>query len=444
MYECATGRVPFDGDDAISVALKQVNELPIPPSQVNPGVDPALERIILKCMEKDPANRFQTADELRQVLNAYATGRAVDVAEPTRVIAAPMGVGGAETRVMSDATQAMVRPAGAAGPGSTAAGPRVAAAASSRGQNDYEEPKKGNGAKIAAIVIGAIVVIAAAVFFASNLFGGSGDMVIVPNVIDYTQEEAEDALENAGFNVEYGKAVNDDEVEEGRVVDQTPDGNKEAPEGSTVTLTLSKGPVPVKETEVPNITGKTADEAEALLTAANLKGQAHEESNEAEAGTVFKQGKNTGEVVEEGTVIEYWVSTGPDTIDVPNLTGKTKEQAIEALGDKLSYTFSSDYSATVPAGSVISYEPGGSVKPGTTIKIVLSQGPEPVAKVNAPNFVNDSASHAKPQLESLGFKVVVNGPADGIIVSQSASGSLDKGATITLTTQARTDANTED
>lgn len=93
MYECATGRVPFDGDDAISVALKQVNELPIPPSQVNPGVDPALERIILKCMEKDPANRFQTADELRQVLNAYATGRAVDVAEPTRVIAAPMGVG---------------------------------------------------------------------------------------------------------------------------------------------------------------------------------------------------------------------------------------------------------------------------------------------------------------------------------------------------------------
>lgn len=444
MYECATGRVPFDGDDAISVALKQVNELPIPPSQVNPGVDPALERIILKCMEKDPANRFQTADELRQVLNAYAAGRAVDVAEPTRVIAAPMGVGGAETRVMSDATQAMVRPAGTAGPGSTAAGPRVAASASSRGQNDYEEPKKGNGAKIAAIVIGAIVVIAAAVFFASNLFGGSGEMVIVPNVIDYTQEEAEDALENAGFNVEYGKAVNDDEVEEGRVVDQTPDGNKEAPEGSTVTLTLSKGPVPVKETEVPNITGKTADEAEALLTAANLKGQAHEESNEAEAGTVFKQGKNTGEVVEEGTVIEYWVSTGPDTIDVPNLTGKTKEQAIEALGDKLSYTFSSDYSATVPAGSVISYEPGGSVKPGTTIKIVLSQGPEPVAKVNAPNFVNDSASHAKPQLESLGFKVVVNGPADGIIVSQSASGSLDKGTTITLTTQARTDANTED
>ena len=437
MYECATGRVPFDGDDAISVALKQVNELPVPPSQVNPSVDPALERIILKCMEKDPANRFQTADELRQVLNAYAAGRAVDVAEPTRVIAGA-AMGGAETRVMSDATQAMVRPAGSANPGSTAAGPR-AAAASQRSQNGYEEPKKSNGAKIAAIVIGAIAVIAAAVFFASNLFGGSGEMVIVPNVINYTQDEAEEALENAGFAVEYGKAVNDNEIEEGHVVDQTPDGNKEAREGSTVTLTLSKGPAPIDKTEVPNITGKTKEEAEALLADAGLKGEAHEEANDAEAGTVFKQGKNTGETVEEGTVIEYWVSTGPDTVDVPNLTGMTKEQAIAALGDKLSYTFSSDYSSTVPAGSVISYEPGGSVEPGRTIKIVLSQGPEPVAKVNAPNFVDDSASHAKPQLESLGFKVVVNGPADGIIVSQSASGSLDKGTTITLTTQARTD-----
>lgn len=436
MYECATGRVPFDGDDAISVALKQVNELPVPPSQVNPGVDPALERIILKCMEKDPANRFQTADELRQVLNAYAAGRAVDVAEPTRVIAGA-AMGGTETRVMSDATQAMVRPTAA--PGSTAAGPRVAAS-SPRSQAGYEEPKKSNAGKIAAIAIGAIVVIALAVFAASNLFGGSGEMVIVPNVINYTQDEAEDALENAGFTVEYGKAVNDDEVEEGRVVDQTPDGNKEAREGSTVTLTLSKGPVPIDETEVPNITGKTKEEAEALLADAKLKGEAHEEANEAEAGTVFKQGKNTGEVVEEGTVIEYWVSTGPDTIDVPNLNGMTKEQAIAALGDKLSYTFSSDYSSTVPAGSVISYEPGGNVEPGRTIKIVLSQGPEPVAKVNAPNFVDDSASHAKPQLESLGFKVVVNGPADGIVVSQSASGSLDKGSTITLTTQARTDS----
>ena len=71
MYEAATGVVPFDGDDAISVALKQVNEQPVPPSARNPRVDQALERIILKCMQKDPKNRFQTAEEVFKVLRDY-------------------------------------------------------------------------------------------------------------------------------------------------------------------------------------------------------------------------------------------------------------------------------------------------------------------------------------------------------------------------------------
>ena len=110
MYECATGQVPFDGDDAISVALKQVNELPVPPSQINPGVDGDLERIILRCMEKDAANRFQSADELRQVLNSYLAGRTVEVPEPTRVIGAAAGMGATETRVMPDSTQTMAGP----------------------------------------------------------------------------------------------------------------------------------------------------------------------------------------------------------------------------------------------------------------------------------------------------------------------------------------------
>ncbi len=89
MYECATGRVPFDGDDAISVALKQVNELPVPPSQINSGVDADLERIILKCMEKDPANRFQTADELRQVLNNYLSATPSTSPSPRASLAPP-------------------------------------------------------------------------------------------------------------------------------------------------------------------------------------------------------------------------------------------------------------------------------------------------------------------------------------------------------------------
>lgn len=440
MYECATGRVPFDGDDAISVALKQVNELPVPPSQINPGVDPALERIILKCMEKDAANRFQSADELREVLNAYAAGRAVDVAEPTRVIAGavPMGgMGATETRVMGDATQAMMRPAGAS-PSATAAGPRIPSPAATSRSFTNDEPQKGNGRKIAAIVIGVIAVIVIAVFAASSLMGGNAKMVVVPNVINYTQEEAEDTLEQAGFEVEYGNPVTDEEVEEGRVLDQTPDGNREARKGSTVKLILSKGPEPVTEVEVPNITGKTQEEAEALLAAAGLKGQAHEEANDAEKGTVFKQGTNTGDMVEEGSTVEYWVSTGPDTVEVPNINGYNEYDAKAALDEReLSYNFTQEYSDSVGKGLVISYNPGGKVAPGTTINVVISKGPKPAEKVNAPYYVGEYAATAIKDLKSLGFAVTVNGPQDGVVTAQSASGSLDKGASITLTTKAQ-------
>ena len=438
MYECATGRVPFDGDDAISVALKQVNELPVPPSQVNPGVDPALERIILKCMEKDAANRFQTADELRDVLNAYATGRAVEVAEPTRVIggAVPMGaMPGTETRVMSDATQAMVRPAGGA-PGSTASGPRVPMQNQAPRNMNYEEPKKGKGGKVAAIVIGAIVVIAAAVFFASSLFGGGGKMVTVPNVINYTQEDAEATLQNAGFEVEYGNPVTDETIEEGCVVDQTPDGNREAKEGSTVKLTLSKGPEPIEQVEVPNLTDMTRAEAESALKAIKLKCQVHEEANDAEKGKVFKQSRNTGEMVDEGTTIEIWVSTGPDEINVPGVLGMSEAEASNTLtnaGFKVSIEAGS-YSDSYAQGTVMAQSVTGTAKEGTEITLTISKGPEPKQKVNAPYYVGQSAATAIKDLKALGFAVTVNGPQDGVVTAQSASGSLDKGASITLDT----------
>ncbi len=439
MYECATGRVPFDGDDAISVALKQVNELPVPPSQVNPGVDPALERIILKCMEKDAANRFQTADELRDVLNAYATGRAVEVAEPTRVIggAVPMGaMPGTETRVMSDATQAMVRPAGGA-PGSTASGPRVPMQNQAPRNMNYEEPKKGKGGKVAAIVIGAIAVIAAAVFFASSLFGGGGKMVTVPNVINYTQEDAEATLQNAGFEVEYGNPVTDETIEEGCVVDQTPDGNREAKEGSTVKLTLSKGPEPIEQVEVPNLTDMTRAEAESALKGIKLKCQVHEEANDAEKGKVFKQSRNTGEMVDEGTTIEIWVSTGPDEINVPGVLGMSEAEASNTLtnaGFKVSIEAGS-YSDSYAQGTVMAQSVTGTAKEGTEITLTISKGPEPKQKVNAPYYVGQSAATAIKDLKALGFAVTVNGPQDGVITAQSASGSLDKGASITLDTK---------
>lgn len=433
MYECATGRVPFDGDDAISVALKQVNELPVPPSQVNPGVDADLERIILKCMEKDAANRFQTADELRQVLNSYATGRAVDVPEPTRVISGAAGMGATETRVMSDSTQAMVRPAGAVGATSV----RPGGAASGNGTAyDEDEPKKGGRGKIAAIVIGVIALIGVVVFAATNLLGGD-KMVEVPYVLNQTQDEATKNLKDAGFTVKVGTSTYSDTVDEGKVCDQSPDGNKQAKKGSEVTIILSKGVEPAEQVEVPNLTGKTADEAEAALTAVGLKGSASQEANDAEEGTVFWQDTNTGTKVDEGTVISYKVSTGPDTVSVPGVLGKTEAEATNTLSDAGFQvgTEQGDYSDTYPAGTVMAQSVTGSAPSGTTVVITISKGPNPNADI--PNVVGKTESDAKASLQDLGFRVSVqqqasSSVAKGTVISQSATGSAKRGSTITI------------
>lgn len=433
MYECATGRVPFDGDDAISVALKQVNELPVPPSQINPGVDADLERIILKCMEKDAANRFQTADELRQVLNSYATGRAVDVPEPTRVISGAAGMGATETRVMSDSTQAMVRPAGAVGATSVRPG---GAAAGNGATYDEDEPKKGGRGKIAAIVIGVIALIGVVVFAATNLLGGD-KMVEVPYVLNQTQDEATKNLKDAGFTVKVGTSTYSDTVDEGKVCDQSPDGNKQAKKGSEVTIILSKGVEPAEQVEVPNLTGMTADEAEAALTAVGLKGSASQEANDAEEGTVFWQDTNTGTKVDEGTVISYKVSTGPDTVSVPGVLGKTEAEATNTLSDAGFQvgTEQGDYSDTYPAGTVMAQSVTGSAPSGTTVVITISKGPNPNADI--PNVVGKTESDAKASLQDLGFRVSVqqqasSSVAKGTVISQSATGSAKRGSTITI------------
>ena len=218
MYECATGRVPFDGDDAISVALKQVNELPVPPSQVNSGVDADLERIILKCMEKDPSNRFQTADELRQVLNNYLSGRAVNVSEPTRIIGAAGDLGANKTRELSDSTRAMERPVSGVSGQNTAR----SAVSGSTGSYEVEKPKS-NKDKIIAAVIAAVAVIGVVVAFATGMF--SGEQVTVPDVLGKDQETAIELIKEAGLEVGTVDQSYNDDVDEGKVAEQTPNGN---------------------------------------------------------------------------------------------------------------------------------------------------------------------------------------------------------------------------
>lgn len=430
MYECATGQVPFDGDDAISVAMKQVSEIPVPPSQVNPGVDTALERIILKCMEKDPANRFQSADELREVLNAYIAGRAVDVPEPTRVIP-----GAAATRVMSDQTQAMVRPSA---PGQTAARAQVPGAY----QAEQEEERGGMGkGKVAAIVIGVIAVLAIAAFAVMNIFGSGSAGVNVPNVMGMVQEQAINELEDAGFTAKVEEQYSTDD-DKGNVIDQTPKGGSTAEKGSTVTIVVSQGAEPVQTTKVPDLDGMTESEAEAALKAANLTGKATEEENdEVDEGTVFWQSQDAGTEVDEGTEIEYKVAKAAETVNVPGVLGKSFSEAsneLSSAGFKV-VDGGTDYSSDYAEGKVMSQSVTGSAKKGTEVTLVVSKGAKKeTVDVDSLGLEGMTQEQAQRALANAGLRYYVSSNEAsstvprGSVISYSPTGEQEAGATIAL------------
>ena len=431
MYESATGQVPFKGDDAISVALKQVNELPKPPSQLNPNVDPSLEAIILKCMQKDPAARFQTADELNHALRDYLAGRLSAVAGATATSVLPAGV---TSKI--DATQGM-----------TAVSPRINRENRYRPQSATEEAAQQEEARdrkrkhrlVAGAVAGVLVLIAAIAAIAGVLGSGTTTYA-VPNLSGLTQEQAVEAIEADGhFKVGKITPTYDSKVEEGYVVDQSPNADRQVNEGSSIDFSVSKGPAPAASVTVPDLTNKSAEDAEALLASVQLVGKVGESeySDTVASGNVCRQDKAANSSAKAGDTVTYYLSKGPEQVSVPNVVGDSQDDATTQLEDAgLKVEVVEKNSDGTPSGRVISTSPsaGSSVSKGTTVTITVSTGS---SKIDVPDVTGWSYSDAKSTLEAAGFKVVLasGSSSSGTVSRQSETGMAAKGTTITLATK---------
>ena len=226
LYEALTGRVPFEGDTAVTIALKQVSERPSAPSELNPKVTRALDAVVLRALAKDPANRFTSADEF---------SRALDAAE-----ADPSGGGLGET-----ASYAAV----AAAAGAAAASPEEAMAHEQ--QAAHEEEQGGWMTRKRALIIAAIVLLLAAVVVFALTRPAS---VSVPNVTGKDRAEAQRILDAKGFDVNAESRPFCTDA--GTVVEQDPADGDKADEGSTVTITVSAG----QQVAVPKVAGSAARE----------------------------------------------------------------------------------------------------------------------------------------------------------------------------------------
>lgn len=425
MYEAATGVVPFDGDDAISVALKQVNEQPVPPSARNPRVDQALERIILKCMQKDPKNRFQTAEEVFKVLRDYLAGKMTEVNNAT--------------------TQMPVMATNAVSPlNSTTALPHIAngatqnrKSATHRAQLRAQEDERRHKNKVIAGVLGAALVLIAIIVALVSYFMGQGATQEVPNLLNLTQQEALMKIDNSNF---FQRGTVKEEfsstVEKGKVIDQDPDAGHKVAKGTQINIVVSKGAEPAADVTVPDLKGKSPSEAEAILSKLGLKSQAGDSvnSDDVEVGKIAAQTPAAGTTAKAGDTITYQLSKGPDEADVPNVVGKTEDEAQSALQAAGFNVSVQREESNKPEGTVTKQSATGKLTRKSTVTITVAKAPSQVSLSTLISKGMD-ATEASQKLSDAGFNVRVKRQPDALVKKDTVISFPDKakkGQTVTL------------
>lgn len=413
LYEATTGKLPFDGQDAVSVAVKQVNEIPAPPSTINPNIDPGLEAIIMKALEKDPNKRFKDAAEMRHVLNDFLAGRPINLGED---------ISGLKTQVMGgiapmqNGTAVMSPVAGSQATGNfTQVGPRVYSA-----EDEAEAAKKKKRNTIIGVIVALLCIIGiAGAVFALN---GSGDKVAVPDVTNKPIAQARTTLEQAGFKVGTETEVYSSTVSAGNVVSTDPQAGEQAQKGATIKINVSKG---TEQITVPDLKGKSADDAQKALSEAGLNGQQGDAvfSDDVAEGMVAGQDTSAGSNANKGDTVVYHLSKGSEKVTIPNVVGMTQAQATSKLESAgFAVSTATETSKDVDKGNVTKQSKTGTAAKGTTITITISSGLGEV-----PNVVGMSESKAKETIDKSGYKYNVQYKSDstvakGNVISQSTSG----------------------
>jgi beta-lactam-binding protein with PASTA domain/tRNA A-37 threonylcarbamoyl transferase component Bud32 len=367
LYEMTTGRLPFEGDTPVSVALKHVNEDAVPPRQVNPNMPPAIEAIILRAMEKDLSRRYLSAEQMRDDLLRAAQGR--PVAATPRVD---------DTTVM----------------------PAVERAERIADVRRTPIPQRRTSPWVWVGVVALVLALGIGVAWAISVMGGSGR---VPDLRGMNVTDAKAAIVAAGLEVGNIDTKPDDTVPAGQVVSTDPAIGTVAEKGQTVDITISGGPAPVK---VPAVVGKTKDEAIAALQEQGFEVElpiTEAYNAKVEAGVVFEQVPLGNGNAPRGSVVRISVSLGAEMVPVPYVVDKKKADAITELqkaGFKV--TPKDQASPTADKGVVVDQKPaGGQTAPkGSEIVIFVSSGPELVV---VPDVKLMSEADAKAKLTSLGF-----------------------------------------
>jgi serine/threonine-protein kinase len=417
LYEALTGRVPFEGESAVAVAMKQVSQVPQRPSSINPAVSPGLDAVVMRALEKDPGQRFQSADAFIAALDAA-------IREP-----APGGA----TAVFAPPPPVVGTPE----------------------EPPFEEERRRNnwlwGLLIAAIVIGLLIGLALT----------RDTTTPVPNVTGEDRSAATQRLERNGFDVVRIVTVQR-QTRPNVVLEQDPAASPPADQASEdcsfltffcskpgVTLTVSAGP---GQSKVPATAGLTREAASEKLEAAGFGvNVVNAHSSSVERGLVIHSEPSAGDVATNGSDVTLVVSSGPKLAKVPVLVGTQRRVAVERIrGAGLTPSVSEEESGS-PAGQVLSQSPsaGTEVEPGSSVSIVVSSGKK---QVEVPNLIGRQRREAVEALRAEGLapfveeeETEVAGQVGRVVDQFPPPGTqLAPGAEVTLTVGKRAAATTEE
>ena len=434
LYEMVCGRPPFRGDDALAVAYQHVQEQPVPPRQINADLDPTLEAIILKSLAKSPQARYPSAEDLRADLRRYREGNQIAATAPPVAVAAPMVDATQAIPVTSaTATYAGYPPADdgyydddyAEPPRRNGAfiavlllllavmGGVLFLLAQTLGVFDSGDDEEPAELALVPTVVGQQLADAQATLeelgfvvrtqFEENpefddgevsaqdpegntelevggevtLTVSSGEPAVeIPDVVTFTEDDARSVLGDAGFRDIRTELVFDPEIEPGRVVSQNPAAGEEAPLSATITLSISQG---AEERPVPDLTGRTAAEAEGILRQQGFEvAQALENSATVPEGVVIRTSPGTGTVLEVGETVTLIVSAGPEQVIVPNVVEKTEEtarQELELAGFQIQVIDQALPAGSPDDGRVLGQSPPGGERAdvGSTVTITVGR-----------------------------------------------------------------------
>jgi beta-lactam-binding protein with PASTA domain/predicted Ser/Thr protein kinase len=365
LYEALTGRVPFEGESAVAIAMKQVSETPQRPSSINPRVSPALDGVVMRALEKEPGQRFQSADAFIAALDAAikepGVGRETAAFAPPPPVVAP-----AEEIPPEDERRrnwwlwallvaaillgilvglALTRDTTTGVPSVT--GNQLGVAITLLEQDGFtvgdvirvereapanevleQDPAASPPAEQASLDCAFITFFCSKPEVTLTVSSGPGSAEI-PSTAGETEEEATRMLEAAGFDV-LVQRVNSESVEPGLVIYSEPRGGNTATKGSTVTLYVSRGP---KLVRVPVLVGAQREVAVQRLRSRGLEPSVSEEESSSPRGQVIQQSPDAGSKVEPGSTVSIVVSSGEEeeTAEVPNVIGKLRREAVEAI-----------------------------------------------------------------------------------------------------------------